>query len=288
MSKKIIKLSENQLKRVISESVKEILSLYEELGEGIDIDPHSRTVSFNPNHEENVDTSVENNPTCDKELIPGVDVWSIFKRKRSKRGDGNPLIYALKGEGWLFRSDEDRVAIERQFHLIADKFASLYPIGVTIVIPSGNDLNNYIARIVASKSEDAQIIKGVIRKITTEEVNDIVLYDDNCAFRKFYGDNFNAAYEQLVEYLEIMDKERNGDFSRHLVRDEEMRNVLDRTLVASDDPYVRFAKKINGQNILIIDDTISRGQTIQEACRIMQETYAPKTITVLTLLSKLD
>ena len=67
-----------------------------------------------------------------------------------------------------------------------------------------------------------------------------------------------------------------------------MRNVLDKTLITSDDHYARFAKKITGQNILIIDDTISRGQTIQEACRIMQETYAPRSITVLTLLSKLN
>lgn len=288
MSKKFVRLTEHQLKELITESVKEILSLYEELEEGIDIDPQTRTVSFNPNHEENVDTSIDNNPTCDKELIPGVNVWSNFKSKRGIHGYENPLTYALKGEGWLFRSEEDRIAIERQFHNIAEKFASLYLIGVTIIIPNGNYLNDYIARIIASKSEDVQIIKDVIRKLTTEEVDDIVLYDDNCKFRKFYGDNFNVAYRQLQEYLQEMNRIRRGNFSRHLIRDEEMRNVLDRTLVASDDPYARFAKKINGQNILIIDDTIIRGQSIQEACRIMQETYAPASITVLTLLSKLD
>ena len=286
MSKKIVRLTETQLNEIITESVKEILSLCEELEEGIDIDPHTRTVSFNPNHEENVDTSVENNPTCDKELIPGVDVWSIFQRKRGALGDGDPLIHALKGEGWKING-KDRKAIERQFHLIAEKFASLYPIGITILIPSGSYLNEYIASVVASKSEDAQIIKGVIRKMTTEEVNDIVLYDD-CAFRKFYGDDFNVAYKQLTDFLETMNQQRHGYFARHFIKNEEMRNVLDKTLVVSDDPYARFAKKINGQNILIIDDTISRGQSIQEACRIMQETYAPRSITVLTLLSKLD
>jgi hypoxanthine-guanine phosphoribosyltransferase len=60
------------------------------------------------------------------------------------------------------------------------------------------------------------------------------------------------------------------------------------TLKAGTDKYAQYANKINGQNILIIDDTISRGQTIQEACRIMKESYAPESITVLTLLSKLD
>jgi hypoxanthine-guanine phosphoribosyltransferase len=58
-------------------------------------------------------------------------------------------------------------------------------------------------------------------------------------------------------------------------------------LKASDDSCAEFANKINGHNILIVDDTISRGQTIKEACNIMAESYSPKSITVLTLLSKL-
>lgn len=277
----------DQLQEVISESVKEVLSLYEEIVEGIDINPQTRTVSFNPNHEENVDASVENSPICDTDLIPGVDVWSIFQRKRNTFGDCNPLTCALKGEGWKI-SGKDRKAIERRFHAMAEKFASLDPIGITILIPGGNYLNDYMARVVASKSKDVQIITGIIRNMTTEEVDDIVLYDDNCVFRKFYGNNFNVAYEQLRYYLEAMNKQRGVYFTRHFIKNEEMRNVLDRTLVASDDPYARFAKKITGQNILVIDDTISRDQSIQEACKIMQETYAPESITVLTLLPKLN
>ena len=66
-----------------------------------------------------------------------------------------------------------------------------------------------------------------------------------------------------------------------------MRDVLDFTLKLSNDRFAEFANKINGQDILIIDDTISRGQSIKEACKIMSESYAPKSITVLTLLSKL-
>jgi adenine/guanine phosphoribosyltransferase-like PRPP-binding protein len=60
-----------------------------------------------------------------------------------------------------------------------------------------------------------------------------------------------------------MDEKRKGTFSRHLIKDPEMRDVLDMTLKASTDKYAQYANKINGQNILIIDDTISRGQTIQ-------------------------
>ena len=134
---------------------------------------------------------------------------------------------------------------------------------------------------------DAEIVNGVIRKLTTEEVDRIVLYDDNCRFRQVYRDNFNEAFQQLRDYLEIMNQERGGYFSRHFILNKEMRNVLDMTFRRSKDHFAKYANKINGQNILIIDDTISRGQSIKEACQIMMESYAPKSITVLTLLSKL-
>ena len=259
----------------------------EYIEEGIDFDPNTKTVSYNPSYEDNVDTSVENNPTIDGNLVPNIKVWSIFKRKKGLRGDGNPLIYAFKGEeGWSFNTDDDRIAIEKQFDIIASKFASMYPIGITILMPSGNDLNNRIAEVIMSKSKDADIIEGVICKITTEEVENIVL-DFNSKFREYYKDNFNEAYYKLGRYLDEMDKQRNGYFSRHLIKNNEMRDVLDFTLKLSNDRFAEFANKINGQDILIIDDTISRGQSIKEACQIMSESYAPKSITVLTLLSKL-
>ena len=271
---------ENKLHKIIREE------LYRTLDEGIDFDPQTKTVSYNPTHENNVDTSIKNNPSYNKELVSGVQVWSVFKRKRGLRGDGNPLIYALKGEGWKFRSEEDRISIEKQFDAIATKFANMYPVGVTILIPSGSELNKHIADVVMSKSKDAELIEGVICKLTTEEVDEIVL-DFNSKFREFYKDDFNSKYFELGRYLDLMDKERNGYFSRHLIKNNQMRDILDSTLKLSDDRFAEFANKINGQDILIIDDTISRGQTIAEACQIMRDSYSPKSITVLTLLSSL-
>lgn len=256
--------------------------------EGIDFDPETKTVAYNSSHENYVDISIDNNPTIDGEIVPGVQVWSIFKRKKGEtREDGNPLAYALKGEGWTFRSEEDREAIEKQFDLIVSKFVSMYQKGITVLIPSGNELNKHIADIVLSKNENGEFIEGVVCKLTTEEVNDIVL-DFNSKFREYYKTSFNSAYYRLDRYLDQMDKELKGTFSRHLIKDPEMRDVLDFTLKVSEDIYAEFANKINGQNILIIDDTIGGGQSIKAACRIMMESYAPKSITVLTLSSGLN
>ena len=207
--------------------------------------------------------------------------------KITKRGDGNLLIYALKNEDeWSFRSSEDKELIEKQFDLIATKFAKLYPIGVTVIIPSGNPLNRYIAEVVTSKSNNARIIDGAISKLTVDEVDEIVLKRDS-EFRKFYGEDFDSAYSQLETYFDEMDEERNGIFTRHKVYDKEMRNVLSDTLKVSKSRLARKSKYINGEDVLLIDDTISRGQTIKDACRIIQESYSPKSITVLTLLSML-
>lgn len=279
-------MNNSRMDKIVNEAVAQ--SIDSVINEGIDFDPHTKTVSYNPSHEENVDTSIEHNPTMDGDIVPNVQVWSIFKRKRGLRGDGNPLVYALKGEGgWTFRDESDRNAIEKQFDAIATKFATMYPVGVTILMPSGSELNMHIADVVMSKSRNAELIKGVICKLTTEEVDDIVL-DFNSKFREFYKDEFNSKYYELGRYLDLMDKEGNGYFSRHLIKNNQMRNVLDSTLKFSDDRFAEFANKINDQDVLIIDDTISRGQSIKEACQIMLESYAPKSITVLTLLSKLN
>ena len=279
-------MNNSRMDKIINEAVAQAIDSM--INEGIDFDLNTKTVSYNPSHEENVETSIERNPTKDESIVPNVEVWSIFKRKRGLRGDGNPLIYALKGEdGWTFRSESDRIAIEQQFDKIATKFASIHPIGVTILIPSGNELNAHIADVVMSKSKNAELIEGIICELTTEEVDDIVL-DFNSKFREYYKENFNAAYFQLGDYLDQMDKERDGYFSRHLIKNKKMRDALDSTLKLSDDRFAEFANKINGQDILIIDDTISRGQTIKEVCQIISDSYAPKSITVLMLLSKLN
>ena len=58
-------LTEKQFRSLIDKSVEKVLNRV--LNEGIDFDPETKTVSYNPSHEDNVDTSVENNPTSDGE-----------------------------------------------------------------------------------------------------------------------------------------------------------------------------------------------------------------------------
>ena len=256
------------------------------LNEGIDFDLETKMVSYNPSHQNNVDTSINNNPTVDISSIENVPVWSIFRRKKGTGPDGNPLIYALKGENdWIFKSDYDKKNVLKQFKLISDKFINEHSFDITIIVPSTNQLNNYIADTIQSKT-NVELITGLVCKLTTEEVDDIV-QEFGSNFRNHYGKRYNTAYLELRKYLDHMDELKNGTFCRHFIKNNEMRNVLDFTLKLSDDAYAKYANKINNREVLIIDDVVSRGETIKEMVNIIKTSYSPKSITVLTLLSKL-
>lgn len=256
------------------------------LNEGIDINHKTHEVSYNPTHENNVETSLNTNPTVDKKLIPGVEVWSIFRRKDGDWGDGNPLIYALQGEhNWHFRTYSDKLAIDVRFSEIAEKFVQRHPFDITVVVPSSNDLNRRITDVIMHKSDNAKLLTGFIRKMRIEEADYIVSNDMNCAFRRKYNDDFQNKYSEFCSYLRVMEQKCGGYFTRHYIQNQEMRNVLDFTFKVTKE-YDTFAKDINGRNILVIDDAISRGQSVKEVCDIIRSGYKPHSITVLTLVSK--
>lgn len=48
-----------------------------------------------------------------------------------------------------------------------------------------------------------------------------------------------------------------------------------------------YANTINGKKILVIDDTVTSGKTISDSAEAILDTYAPESITFLTLFSPL-
>ena len=170
--------------------------------------------------------------------------------------------------------------IKEQFETIAENYQS----GVTIIIPNPNKESNRIAEIMLSKSKNSRLAKGNISTPTTKEVNEIVL-DNNSAFRKFYGDNFGEAYSKLTKCLNDMNAKNNGVYSRHLVKDVEMRNVLTLSLETTATKYAKKTKLMANADVLVVDDG-NDATSIKELCKTMLDTYTPKSITILTLLQK--
>ena len=56
----------------------------------------NKVVTFTSETEQLVNTSLDANPNHHK--LNDLIVHSVFKRLYSRQGDGNPLIYALKGQ----------------------------------------------------------------------------------------------------------------------------------------------------------------------------------------------
>lgn len=245
-----------------------------------------------------VDLSVSNNPYEPEELVFNfngesmvVPVYSVFRRYRDAvYSDANPLLFALKCErGWKI-SRHDREVIYSHIHDIVRKMTSVIRKDLTVIMPSSNLLNRYFSKEIEKGIGDINIYGSdiIVKRSSDEILEDIRLPES--AFFKYYHRSSPYEYRQSVEkflnYKSDMDRNHDGNFTYHCVRDEQMRNLITRTMKSVDENFEEASRLINGRDILLLDDSISRGSTIKEAIEIIGELYVPKSITVLTLFSK--
>lgn len=281
--------------------------------EGIEVrasDDASR-VSYNPSHNDGVDSSIENNPTQFKLEVPSIqltpdqiNIFAIMQRVAMTKSvigsDGNPLLYAFKNEkSYHFDSDEDKMSILNDIKNILGKFVDQYFSAnngeiATIVIPSGNALNNEFAKwfqsVVESKGKKVKIYNEVLDKITTEAVREEVIEDGGSEFNKWIGKMpLNKAMKiknKLLKFLDDMDENHGGTFSYHFVKDPDIRNHMSMSMKLSKTPSI--AKEygdINECHVLLLDDSVSRGASMKEAYNLLVRHYHPKSITGLVLFS---
>ena len=265
---------------------------YSPLFEGIDYNTFNNTVRFTDEHEDNVNTSLESNPMVDTKTINGINIWSLFKRKKSpyfdiEKMDGNPLLYALKHiDGWHFVSKKNRECFILRLNKVIEKFLAAYSSDITVVVPSGSGVNDLLVNIISEKNPESVIIGDVMRKLTTDEVwkNLSKLHSP---FRKKFGKTENDWFQTKTEMTDAfneMKKYRKGYFTYHLTP-EKYRNEITVTLSKNETTCARYISKFYHRNILIIDDSVSRGHTMKNACEIIKD-FEPNSITVLTMFSK--
>lgn len=277
----------NKLIDIIFECIEKV-----RISEGIKVDPF-RNVSYDKEHENYVDTSTATNPTYTKKIIKGITVYSIFQRKQSPeyddKSDGNPLLYAMKREkGYHFNPKKDYMIFCRLIGDIVDNFIKDKSgrFGTTIVLPSTNELNMTFANIVKGKIRNTKIIDDLIFKMTVEEVRDCIGMP-NSPFYQRYGrskKDFSKALHIFDSYCKGM---KDGYFRFHLIKDLDMRKVITQTMKLNPASAGSYADAINEKDILLLDDSITNGNSMNEAIKIIRDNYAPKSITVLTLMSPL-
>lgn len=272
------------------------------INEGINI-IDDNIVEITDEHEDGVDTSTNTNPTCRTFKINdelSINLYSIFTRNDKFITDGNPLLYALKNEKQFhFKSKKALGLFWKRFDEILDKFVKQYGVDNTailysdnlfntgIVLPSSNILNNVIVQHIKSKFRNITIIDDLLQKVTYEDVY-IACKNTNSYFYKYWIKFGIAVYTSKIKSLEGIIKSNGGInalFSFHKIKDNELRKTIADTMKLNAKYIDAYIPYINDKNILFIDDSITFGQSLKDAINVIIDTYKPKSVTGLTMLS---
>lgn len=246
--------------------------------EGIYIDDESKSVKLNDSSK-----GVNFNGPIYWKTADGLDVISIFKRTsyvdHEKEYDGNPFIYALKNKfGWKFDISKQEVhKYIKKFVENCQKLQQTYD--TIIMIPSHSKINKKFMESLYDILKARHKIEYLFSKIELnhDEVEQFIDYD---AIKKDYEypRKIEIEIEKILYKLNGTEKE----FEAKLVNKKYLKYI--KFLQIKDDPD--SVEQINNKNILILDDVFSSGTTISQAVDAIKQNYNPKSITVVTLLSK--
>lgn len=250
--------------------------------EGININSNDKTISLTDEHDKGVDFSLVNNPVYDK--YKDFDVISIFKRSKlvddtNIERDGNPFIYALKEKkGWTFDITNDEIfRYIKRFLEICKKINNTYD---TIVItPSSTNINERFMKVISKQVQVENIVREFLVKIKKEEIIDDNLIDKE-QITKDYPNNYNEVITKISRSFRRME---GADFEAKHMDKKYLKYV--KYIGVNNDLNIR--PMIDGKDILVLDDTISSGTTVSQCIDGITSNFTPKSITIVTLLSKL-
>ena len=249
--------------------------------EGLNIDVDNKTVSLTDKHNSGIDFSLVNNSVYDKHS--GYDVISIFKRTpltdiNNAQRDGNPFIYALKNKnGWKFNITTSEITkYIRCFLNICKKINNKYD--TIIITPSASDINEKFMNVISKQVNANNIINEYFVKLTKEEIIDDDLIDIE-RIRKDYGNSFNKVMSEIHRSFRRM---KGETFEAKYVKREYLKYI--KYIETNGDDNIR--KYIDDKDILLLDDTISSGETVSQCINGILSNFMSKSITIITLLSK--
>ena len=249
--------------------------------EGLNIYVHNKTVSLTDAHNSGIDFSLVNNPVYDKHN--GYDVISIFKRTQltdinNAQRDGNPFIYALKNKnGWKFNITSEEInKYIRRFLYICKKINKKYD--TIIITPSASELNEKFMKAISRQVNANNIINEYFVKLSKEEIVDDDLIDIE-RIRHDYGKSFNKVMSEIHRSFRRM---KGETFEAKYVKKEYLKYI--KYIETNGDDDIR--KYIDDKDILLLDDTISSGETVSQCINGILSNFMPKSITIITLLSK--
>lgn len=250
--------------------------------EGLNINTYNKTVSLTDDHDNGMDFSLINNPVYDSYM--GYNVISIFKRTHlydssNVQRDGNPFIYALKQKnGWKFNISQTEIhKYIRRFLDICKKIKTNYD--TIIITPSTSEINERFMRVISKQVNTNKTINEYFIKLTKEEI-----IDDDLIDKEGIRLNYKNSYERVIAEINRGFRRMKGKiFEAKYINKEYLKYI--KYISSNNDENLR--QYIDDKDILLLDDTISSGETISQCINGILSNFIPKSITIITLLSKL-
>jgi hypothetical protein len=222
------------------------------------INVENKFVSIDQSHQDLVDTSDTNNPT--KGLIGELFVHYVFRRKKTNthNGDGNPLVYALKGiKGYKIKPSDLEILYGLADEILSRLVDDL-EVDAVLDVPSSKPLCRLFASRVSGVLGVPLIESSFLRKRTVGEVLNFV----DAKFPEITKGSDRKAFKSVLGVLRNSDRENIF----------QMKDVS-RSVRKFFRPFVAIPTTPNlaGRRILLVDDLVSSGTSIMSVAECLRE-----------------
>ena len=230
---------------------------------GIDITDDNQ-ILFNNTHQKLINTDINSNPTTT--IVHNISIHSIYKRvkTRSNQWDGNPLIYALKNQKGYQLSKSELKNFLYSFYYILNKLLQNKTYDLILVLPSSSN-----------------VAKGLSKRVSRYFAKDLLFQD---VFEKQSIDivlNKSKQKELKRQLSKLQKADRDKTFSMKNVPPK-VREYFSPIKLQSKFDFSRY------KNILIVDDLLATGNSIQSARDIILTQNSKAKVEGLCLFSGLD
>jgi hypothetical protein len=244
---------------------------------GITVDD-KKVVTFTSDTEQLVNTSLDANPNYHK--LNDLIVHSVFKRLYSRQGgDGNPLIYALKGQKGFSISLKECGKFNQNISVILDSLMQKKDYEVILTMPSSH-----------------KIVERFAKKINRRTPGHCILFNNiftKKTFREVYADlqDLPLTPKHKKDIIALR-RSLERDLSRNPNKVFSMKEVAtkDRMFIHPlkiDPTQIDKIQQIQGKSILLVDDLLASGTTLTSAYNLLKDLEISENIEAICLLGKL-
>jgi predicted amidophosphoribosyltransferase len=229
---------------------------------GIDVSKR-KAVSVNERHDRLVITEPSKNPV-EYDIGIGKYLTAVYQRKkaRSRSGDGNPLIYALKNMYRFTISEESKSLLHSNMKTIVSRHYESEEFDSVIAMPSSKPIAEWVGN-ACSEALNVPLEKNVFIKATNANVLNQI--------QKIEGD------QEIIELRKALEaKKANGAFN---LKDLSQHQRAFVEPVRLNPFYNKYHTRV-----LLVDDLVSSGTTFKSGYNLFKERYPDTEVDCLSLL----